>query len=97
MMLMVEVDIGIISAPLHPIIQVVLVDYWVYLFMFMIEVDMGRRPATFLYITMMEYTLSAQGSLNNLFQGVCEEKISKTVIKDVSYIYINIILIILIQ
>ena len=37
-MVMVEVDIGIIPDPLPPIIQVILVDFWVFLFVVMREV-----------------------------------------------------------
>ena len=59
--------------------------------------DIGLIPVTFLHITMVEYTFSSQGSLNKLFQGVWEEKIFKIVIKDIYYIHIKIICIILIQ
>ena len=61
------------------------------------EVVIVLKPATFLHITMVDYTLSTQGSLKNLFQGVFEEKLFNAVIKSVYYIHIKIILIVLIQ
>ena len=36
--------------------------------------DIGIRPATLLNITMAEYTFTTQGSLKNIFQGLCKEK-----------------------
>ena len=45
---------------------------------------------------MVEYAFSNQGSVKNIFQGMCEDKIVKTVINTVSYIHIKIIIIILI-
>ena len=87
-------DIGIIPAPLPPIIQVILVDCWVFMFVVIREVEIGLRPATFLHITMVDYTFSTQGSLKNPFKGGAEEKICKIVIKAMSYIHILIILII---
>ena len=96
-MLMKEVDIGLIPSPLPPIIQVILVDHLDFMFMVMREVEIGLIPATLLNINMVEYTFSTKGSLKKLLQGVCEEEIFKTVIKDVSYIHIKIVLIILIQ
>ena len=56
-----EADIGVIPEPLPTIIQVILVDWLVFIFMFMREVDIGFRPSTFLHITMMDYTLATQG------------------------------------
>ena len=44
---------------------------------------------------MVDYTLSTKGFLKKLFQGVCKEKIFKTVIKDVSYVNMKIILLFL--
>ena len=96
-MVIVEVDIGLIPSPIPPTIQVSLVDCSLYMFMVMIEVAIGLRPSTFIHITMVEYTLSAQGYLNKLFQEVYEEKMFKKVIKSMSYIHIKIILTILIQ
>ena len=55
------------------------------------------RPDTLLHITMADYILSTQISPKNTLQGVSEDKIFKKIIKDVSYIHIKIILIILIQ
>ena len=92
-----DVDIGIILASIHPKIHVILVDCQVFLFMVIGEVYIGLRPSTFLHTTILDYTFSTQGYLKNLFQGLCKEKIFKTVIKAVSYIHIKIILIILIQ
>ena len=57
----------------------------------------GLLLATFLCITMVEYTLSIQCYLKKLCQEVYEDKISKTVIKAVYYIHIKIISIIFIQ
>ena len=73
-MVMVEVDIGLIPDPLLPIIQVSLVDRWVFLSVAMIEVYMCLIPVNSIHITMGYYTLSAQGCLKTLFQGVCKEK-----------------------
>ena len=52
-----EVDIGLISASFPPIVQVGLVDLWVYLFMGMREVDTGIISSTLIHINMVEYTL----------------------------------------
>ena len=92
-----EVDIGIRPDPITPITPAILVYRWVFLFMFIKEMDTGPRPDTLLHIDMVEYKSSTQGLLNNIFQGVCEEKIFKTVIKAVSYTQIKIILISIIQ
>ena len=94
---MVDVDIGIILVPLPPIIQVVFLYCWFYLFMIMIEMCIGIIPANSLHITMVEYTLTTQGPLNKQFQWVYKKKIFETVIKAVSCINIKIIRIILIQ
>ena len=80
---MVEVYIGLRTSPLPTIFQIGLFYCWFYLLMVMREVDIGIRLATFLHITIVDYKLSTQGFLNNLFQGLCKEKISKTVTKDV--------------
>ena len=58
---------------------------------------MGIRQAIFLPITMVDNTVPTQGSLKMVFLGVCEDKLWKTVIKDVYYIQIKTILIILIK
>ena len=57
LMVMGEVDIGLISASFPPIVQVGLVDLWVYLFMGMREVDTGIISSTLIHINMVEYTL----------------------------------------
>ena len=57
LMVMGEVDMGLKSSPFPPIIQVSLVDSYVLLFMIMIEVEIGLRPATFIHITTVGYTL----------------------------------------
>ena len=57
LMMMGEVDIGLISASFPPIVQVGLVDLWVYLFMGMREVDTGIISSTLIHINMVEYTL----------------------------------------
>ena len=69
---------------------------WFYLFMAMIEVDIGLRPANLLPITTMDNTGPTQGYLTMLFIGVCDDILFRTVIKAVSYIHIKIILVILI-
>ena len=92
-----EVDIGLRPDPLPPIIQVSKVYCWIFLFVFMMDLDTGLIPANFLHITTVDYTWSTQGFFKNIFQGVCKEKCSKTVIKYVSYIHIKITLIIIIQ
>ena len=61
------------------------------------EVDTGLRPDTFIHINIVDYTLSTQDYLKNVFQGVREDKNVKKSIKDVSYIHIKIMLIIIIQ
>ena len=92
-----EMDIGIIPDPLPPIIQVVLVNYWDCMFMDMRVVDIGLRPSTLLPITMVDYKISTQGYLKMIFLRVFYRKIFKTVIKTVAYIHIKTISIILIQ
>ena len=71
-MVMREVDIGLRPDPLHPTIQVRLVDCWVFIFVVMREVDIGIRPDNFLYITIVEYKFSTQGTFKKLYQGVCK-------------------------
>ena len=56
LMVMVEVDIGLIPDP-PPLIQVRLVDCWSFLFMVIREVDIGLRQATIINTTMEYYTL----------------------------------------
>ena len=81
-----EFYIGIIPAPLPPIIQVSLVDCWVFLFMVTREVEIGLIIANFLHITMVYYTLYTQDPPKELYQGVWKE-----------IFHIKTILIILIQ
>ena len=69
-----EMDIGLRPALLPPIIRVGLLDSWIDMFMFMRGFYIGIIPSTFLHITMVDYTFYAQGSLNNKFQGACDEK-----------------------
>ena len=95
--MIVELNIGLISAPLPHIISLGLLYSWVYLFVETREVEIGIISSTSLHITMVDYAWSTQGSLRILFQGVFEDKIYKTVIKAVFNIHIKIILIILIQ
>ena len=94
---MVEIDIGIRQTPIFTVIRVKLVYSWVYLVMFMREVDIVIIPATILLTTMVDYKMDTQGSLKMLFQGVCKDKIFKIVYKAVSFIHIKINFIILIQ
>ena len=58
--------------------------------------NIGLITATFLHITMVDYTLYTQGYLKNLFHGVCQDKSFKQFTKAVYYIHIKIILIIII-
>ena len=53
LLVMVEVELGSRQALLPPIIQVILVDHWIFIVMFMTEVDIGLRPENFLHITMV--------------------------------------------
>ena len=92
-----EVYIGLRPDSIPTIIRVGLEYCWVSMIMVMLEVEIGLRPSKLLHITMVNYTWYDQGSLRMLFQGVHEKKTFKTSIKDVSYIQIKIILIILIQ
>ena len=77
-----EVDLGIGTALLPPIIQVIMVDRLV----FVTEAEIGLTPSNFLDITMVDQEIPNQGFLKKLLQGVCMQKIS-----------IKVILIILIQ
>ena len=80
LLVMVEVYLGHRQAPLPPIIQVCLVDHWVLIVIVMTEADMDIRPSNFIHITMVDYTFTIQGLLNNIFQGVCKEKIQIKII-----------------
>ena len=90
-----ELDIGLRPSPLPTIIQAIWVYGWNFMLMIMIEVDIYLIPVTITNITMVNYSLSSQGPLKKLLQGVCEEKILKIFIKDMTYIHIKIILIII--
>ena len=79
LMVIEELDKGLRPDPTPPIVQVSLVDIWFILLMVMIEVDIGIIPDNYIHILMVDYTLYTQGSLNNIFQRVCKEKISKQV------------------
>ena len=65
-MFMGEVDIGFRTPPPPPIIKAMFLDYWVFIFMITREVDIGLRPANFLHITIVGYTLSTQSTPNNI-------------------------------
>ena len=54
LMALVEVDIGLEPALLPPIIQVIMVDYLVFIDMVITELGIGLTQANFLHITMME-------------------------------------------
>ena len=95
--IMEEVDIGLRTAYIPPIIKVGLSYCLVYLFTKITEVDICLRRATLLHINMVDYTCSTQGPLKIIFQGVRKEKTFKKVIKDASYIPIKISFIIIIQ
>ena len=81
-----EVYIGLRLSPTPTIIWAILVDYGVFLFMVTREVDIGLRPDNFLQITIVVNTLSTQGYIKKIYQGLCKDKI-----------HIKTILIILIQ
>ena len=49
-----EVDLGIKQALLPPIIEMILVHNQVFIFMAMVEVEIGLRQANILHITMVE-------------------------------------------
>ena len=53
LMVMGEVDIGLIPALLPLIIQVIFVDNQVFIVMVTIEADIGLIPANFIHITMV--------------------------------------------
>ena len=67
LMVMGKVDIGVIKSPLPAIIQMILVDHLVYLFLIIIYVEIGLIPDTLLHITILYYTFYTQFSLQNLF------------------------------
>ena len=77
LMVMGDVEIGLRPAPLPHMIQVGLLDHWVYLDMVIIEVDICLRPATLLHIAMVDYTFPTQVCLKKLLQGVFQEKYPK--------------------
>ena len=80
LMVMVELDIGLIQALLPPIIQSILVDHQFLIVIVMTEVEISLIPDNFLHITMMDYTLPTQGLLKKIFQGVCKDKINTKII-----------------
>ena len=67
LLVMGEVNIGIRQALLSPIIQVILVDHWIFIVMFMTEVDIGLRPDNFLHITMVGCIFPTQCFIKKLF------------------------------
>ena len=94
---MIGLEICIIPATIPPITYVGVVYCWFYLLIFIIEVYMGLIPATCIPQNLVDNTVPTQVSINIIFLGVCEYKLFKTVIRDVAYFHIKIILIILIQ
>ena len=74
LMVMGEVDIHLRPSLITPIIQVTLVDHWIFIVMKLKEVYIDLRPANFIHITIGEYTFTTQGFIKKLFQGVCKEK-----------------------
>ena len=92
-----EVYIGLIPSSPPSIIYMILVYCCYFMFMVMREVNTGLIPATFIRITMVDYTVYTQDHLTNLFRGVCQEKMFKQVTQVVSHIHIKIIIIIIIQ
>ena len=86
LMVMGEVYICLRPALIPTIIQVILVDHWIFIVMVVTEIDIGLRPANFIHMTMVDNIFPTQGFLKNIFQGLWKEKI-----------HIKIILIILIQ
>ena len=49
-----EADLGLISALLPPIIQVIMIDHLIFRVMVIKEVGIGNTPANFLHITMVD-------------------------------------------
>ena len=74
LMVMGEVNIGLKTTLIHPIIKVILVDHWRFTVMSTTEVDIGLIQENFIHKTMVDYTFTTQDFLNNLFQGVWKEK-----------------------
>ena len=72
-----EVDIGLRPAPFPPIIQVILVYFWVYLLVVMREVHIGLIPATLLHITMVDCTFSTKFPSRIYSKGCARRKYSK--------------------
>ena len=54
LMTLIEVDIGLGTDLLPPIIQVIMIDHLVLLVIVIIEVYIGMTSANFLHITMLE-------------------------------------------
>ena len=74
-----------------------IVSFLIFLFMVTREAEIGFKTSTFLHITMMEYTLSTQSSLEDIYQQGGGGEIFKILIKAVYYFHIKNILIIVIQ
>ena len=74
LMVMGEVYTCLILALIPPIIQVILADHWGFIVIVMTEVDIGLRPANYIYITMVQYKFPTQGFLKNIFQGAWKNK-----------------------
>ena len=62
------------NSPPLPVIHVILVYCWGFIFMVMREVYIGLKPVNVIHITMAYYTLSTQGSLKKQSQIVFKEK-----------------------
>ena len=73
LMFMGEVDIGLRPAILPPIIQVSLVDHWIFLFVVMREVYIGLRPTNFLHINMVGFKFSPKVPSRRYLTG-CERR-----------------------
>ena len=75
LMLIGEVGICLRPSLIPTISQMILVDHWVLIVIFMTEVDIGLRPANFIHIIMVDHKYPTQGFLKRRFQGVWEEEI----------------------
>ena len=70
LMVMGEVYICLRPSLIPTIIQVILLDHWIFIVMVVTEIDIGLRPANFIHMTMVDNIFPIQGFLKNIFQGV---------------------------
>ena len=70
LMIMREVDVSLIPSLIPTIINVILVDHWVFIVMVMIELYIGIITNNFIHINMFKYTLTRKVFLMKISQGV---------------------------